>query len=93
MSVNMLRLHVTSDCQPRSKKGHPARKDELEPVRRAARNEAIKAGEMAPHFEQQNRQGEAEPDPEPAGHVDELRVRSRVQADQDRFERHAADRA
>ena len=50
--------------------------------------------QMPAHFEHQNRQRENQPDPEPARHGDQFRVRRvRRQRHAHGFQRHAADRA
>jgi len=49
--------------------------------------------EMAAHLEDEHGDGERDPDPEAARHIDELGARASVGGRDLRFERHAADRA
>ena len=99
MSVDMLRLRVTSDCQPRRKKG-PAgpehdrcRKDQLHPIRGLPRHKTVEPGQVPPHLQRDHRERQREADPEPARHIDQLMVRPRLSAHEHGFERHATDRA
>ena len=80
MSVNMLRLRLTSERQPRTKNGHPAHSTTgvvrinctqrdgvaVHPVRRAR--------EQMRHREEKDRQRERRADPEPPRHVAQLGV-------------------
>ena len=80
----MLRLRVTSDCQPRTKNGQPAHSttgvastscSQFEVWRGTIR---LEAGQVPAHLQRDDRHRERKPDPEPARHVDELVVRRRL---------------
>ena len=70
--MNMLRLRLFSDAQPRSKKGQPAHSttgvasSELQPVRGLLPQEQVQAGQMPTHLQGHDRQRKDEPDPEAA---------------------------
>ena len=51
----------------------------------------MEAGEVSTHFKRHDRDGERQPDPEAAGHVDEFEIGAGVGGHRQRFERHAAD--
>ena len=53
----------------------------------------MQVGEVTTHLEHEDRQGQGEPDPEPARHVDKLGVGPGLGAGLDGLQRHAADRA
>ena len=95
----MLRLRVTTDCQPRTKNGQPAHsttgvaKRELDPVRQRLIDEAVTADDVRAHLEREHRQRQHEADPEAPGHVGEFGIRARVGGRDLGLERHAADRA
>ena len=80
ISVNMLRLRVTSDCQPRWKNGQPAHtttgvaRASCSQVPRLAAQPVIEAQVVPAHRQEHNRQRQGEPDPEAAGHVAPLRI-------------------
>ena len=65
ISVNMLRLRVSSDCQPRTKNGQPAqmhngrREHQLNPVRQGRVDPAVTADQVAAHFQDHRRQRKA----------------------------------
>ena len=84
ISVNMLRLRVSSDCQPRTKNGQPAHSTtgvakanwiQLDSV---GSTQLWRADDMPAHRQDEHRQREHEADPEPPRHVDELGVRAGV---------------
>ena len=52
-----------------------------------------KSGDMAAHFQNEDRQRQNQPDPEPPGHVDEFVVLADIRRCLDRLQCHPADRA
>ena len=99
ISVNMLRLRVTTDCQPRTKNGQPAHSTtgvanaswiQLDSV---AIDPAMRADEMRAHLQDDDRKRQHEADPEAARHVGELGIGPAVGGRELGLERHAADRA
>ena len=100
ISVNMFRCMVRTEVQPRWKKGQPAHSTtgvantSWTHAEVRGDDEVVQCGEQVPaHPEDEDRDGQHDTDPEPAGHVDELCVRAGVGGDQDRFQRHPADGA
>ena len=99
ISVNMLRLRVTSDAQPRTKNGQPAHSTTgvARPVaiqfETAGREQHMQTGQMPAHLQRDHRHGERERDPEAPRHVDEFGVRAFGRRRDLRLQRHAADRA
>jgi hypothetical protein len=65
----------------------------LDEVRGLLADVMAEAGEVPAHLQRDDRKRQDEADPEPARHVDQFVVRFRFGADQNRFQRHAADRA
>ena len=67
----------------------------LNPVGDARRDEIIqaKSGDVAPHFQDEDRQRESQPDPEPPGHVHEFTVLADICRRLDWLQRHSADGA
>ena len=80
ISVNMLRLRFTSDCQPRTKNGQPAQSttgvassswSQFEVCCRE--HQMVEPGQMPAHLQRDHRKRQREADPEPARHVDRAR--------------------
>ena len=83
ISVNMLRLRVTSDCQPRTKNGQPAHsttgvaKRELHPVRqRRLDPDRAQPARCAPISSTKTGSVSDQADPEPPRHVGEFGIGS-----------------
>ena len=68
---------------------------ELNPGGDARRDEIMqaKSGDVAAHFQDEDRQRQNQPDPEPPGHVREFAVLADLRRRFDRLQRHSADRA
>jgi hypothetical protein len=98
ISVNMFRLRVTSDCQPRTKKGQPPqsttgrRQQELNPDRRGRVDPPRQGGrDHLAHRERKDGDGQDQAHPEPPGHVDQLGARPLVGGERiERLEGHPA---
>ena len=98
ISVNMLRLRVLSDAQPRSKNGQPAHSttgvasssctqfDVCWPI------QPMQVEQVAAHLEREHRRGQRQADPEAPRHVGELGIGPGIRGHHLRLERHAADR-
>ena len=98
ISVNILRLRVTNERQPRTKNGQPAQR--TTGVANANwmrfdiwRQPNAEVDQMAAHLQDEDRQRQHEADPEPARHVEQFEIVRRFGRDRDRLQRHAADRA
>ena len=94
----MLRLRVTSDCQPRTKNGQPPHSttgvaSSIWIQFEVCCETSVEAGKVAAHLKRDDRKRQHEADPEPARHVDQLVVGPRLGADEHRLKGHAADRA
>ncbi len=96
----MFGLRFTIDAHARSKNGHPAQNttgvDRARPIpliNGTPRHRHPAAGGHVEHRHDKYRQAQENRDPEPAGHVGQLRVGSVGQRQGTRFQRHAADRA
>ena len=53
----------------------------------------VQVGQMAAHLQRHDRDGQHKADPEPASHIDKLRIGAGVCRCNDRLQRHSADRA
>ena len=100
MSVNMFGLRLTTDCQPRAKKGAPPHTTTGVASASWTQIPALGGDEVprAPrqhlaHRQQEHRQGQRQTDAESPRHVHELFVLRFVRGHLQRFERHAAQRA
>ena len=87
------RLPAAHEERPAGPSDHGGRENKLDPVRQGWVDEAVTADEMATHLQHDRRHGERKPDPEAPCHVGEFGIGRRVQADDIRLQRHAADRA
>ena len=99
ISVNMLRLRVSSDCQPRTKNGQPAHSTTgvantswIQFDRRLV-DPAVTADQVAAHLQDHRREREHQADPEAARHVGKFGIGRRIEAGDLGLQRHAADRA
>ena len=100
ISVNMLRLRVPIDCQPRTKNGQPAhsttgvaRTSSTQPST-SGENASNEPGRQVPaHRDDHDRDREHGADDEAPAHVEIVLARALVAGHHLRLERHAADRA
>ncbi len=99
ISVNMLRLRVTSERHPRAKNGAPAHTTTGVANTSWIQFETLGATNCSrskrwpPISSDDDGDGERQPDPEPALHVDQLDVRAALRRHRRGLKRHAADRA
>ena len=101
ISVNMLRARLTIDVQPRSKNGQPGpqhhrrREHEADPVRDLHVQSPAEAHpeHHVAHREDEDRQTEQRRHPQSPGHVDQFGIRTVLDENGARLQRHAANRA
>ena len=95
ISVNMFRLRVTSDCQPRTKKGQPAQRTtgvaNTSWIQFDNVGSTVRTDEMAAHLQHDRRDRKRQADPEAAGHVGKFGIGRRIQAGDRGLQRNAAD--
>ena len=96
----MFRLRVTTDCQPRTKKGQPpqsttgvARTSWIHSRAVTLSRPTTSGIDHAAHLEREERHRERDADPEAPSHVDQLGVRLFLRDRLERLQRHAALRA
>ncbi len=87
------RLRAAHEERPSGPQHHWGRERELDQGRGRGPHQSVSAGEVGAHVEDDDRHGQQEPDPEPARHVRELGIGTRLRRYELRLQRHAADRA
>ena len=90
--ARLQRLRAAHEERPAGPEDDRRRQHELDPLRHGLADR-VQAGQMSAHFQRDDRNGEREPDPEPAAHVGEFRIGRGLRRHRLRLERHAADRA